>query len=54
MLRLLLKAFADVAACFIAASAADADRSSVQVLILWLVQLLVALAFNPSRLHAPP
>ena len=54
MLRLLLKAFADVAASFIAASAADADWSSVQVLILWLVQLVVAVAFKSYRLHAQP
>jgi len=54
MLILLFKLLADVAACFTAASAAVADQLSVQVLMLWLVRLLVALASNSSRLHDPP
>ena len=54
MLVLLLKQPIDVAACFTAASAAVADRLSVQVFMLWLVRQLVALACNSSRLHAAP
>jgi hypothetical protein len=44
---------AGLAACFPAASSAVADRLSVQVLMLWLVQLLFAFACNPSRLLYP-
>ncbi len=53
MLILLLQLPAGLAACFTAASVALADRLSVQVLMLWLVRLLIALASNSSRLHDP-
>ena len=46
MLILLLHLPADVAACFTAASAAVPDRLSVQVFMLWHVQLLLVLASN--------